>query len=257
MKILFRFWNDLRKGQNLDLYITIIIALVISVLSILGITDQNVIAAAILTTLALVSGGLLANRHDNEKIREVLTRIDQSRLSTQFFLKQGYDDSILIPHIRKAKKVFFLGSALSVLIPFLKNELEQGFESGLESRFILMKPNGAAVNLAAFRTYRNLSPAQYNEYIERSLFHLNQLSKRITTSGKIEYRVVDFLSPYGVKVFDPHLSTGRIFVTLETFRTAPPKRPYFEITRNEDEKIFDFFAEQFEMIWQTATPSKE
>ena len=76
MKVIRNFLIDIRYRQNLDIYIAVLLAFVISGLGFFQVTDLNIIASAILTILALVSISLLVNRRENESIIKGLAKIE-------------------------------------------------------------------------------------------------------------------------------------------------------------------------------------
>ena len=76
MKVIRNLIFDIRYRQNLDIYIAVLLAFVISGLGFFQITDLNIIASAILAILALVSVNLLVNRRENELIIKELTKIE-------------------------------------------------------------------------------------------------------------------------------------------------------------------------------------
>ena len=48
-------WRDLKSGRNIDIYITVGLALFISVLDVFGIVEIDIVLTAILATLALLA----------------------------------------------------------------------------------------------------------------------------------------------------------------------------------------------------------
>lgn len=57
-----KIWHDIYTGQNLDVYITVVIAIVVAVLGVTDPSKQSIVSSAILATLGLISIGLLTNR---------------------------------------------------------------------------------------------------------------------------------------------------------------------------------------------------
>ena len=76
MKVIRGLIIDIRYRQNLDIYVAVLLAFVISGLGFFQITDLNIIASAILTVLALVSLSLLINRRENETMIKGLAKIE-------------------------------------------------------------------------------------------------------------------------------------------------------------------------------------
>jgi hypothetical protein len=69
------FVADLRAGRNLELYLTGTVALVVSVLSIAGVVDLGVVAAATLAVLALLAWSGLASRHELARLGVTVSRV--------------------------------------------------------------------------------------------------------------------------------------------------------------------------------------
>ena len=67
MKVIRRIWNDIKKGENLDLYITVIIAFTIGVLSLFGYANQTLATAITLAALGILTASSLRDKHSHEK----------------------------------------------------------------------------------------------------------------------------------------------------------------------------------------------
>ena len=252
MKILRKIWDDIRTGQNLDIYVTVILSVVIAIFGVTGKATQEIIFSAILATLALISSGLLVSRHQNEETHKLISTINNSTsLSESFFVGE---DSIseIIQIIGKSRKAYFWGTTLTTHIPILEDELKKGIENGLEVRFLLIKPEGVALKMAAFRG-KDLNEKDLESDLRRNLTRLSAINAK-APQGKFECRVVDYLAPYTMYIFDMGLSSGMMLVRISTLRTSNTMRPTFRLTQKEDLKWFEFHVEQFETAWKEATP---
>jgi hypothetical protein len=69
-----RVGDDLRRGHNVELYVTMTLSLCIALLSVLAIVDIKVVSATTLAVLALLAVSGLATRHQSE---EAGRRLDQ------------------------------------------------------------------------------------------------------------------------------------------------------------------------------------
>jgi hypothetical protein len=107
MKLLSRVWKDISSGQNLDVYITVLIAIAVAVLGALDIADVTIIFSAVLATLALVSTSLLVNRHESEEIRNVFSTMKDKHSVADEFFSLGYDLEEQLRDIRNSKTVYF------------------------------------------------------------------------------------------------------------------------------------------------------
>src|SRR4051812_34877799 len=68
MKFLARLWKEITRGENLDLYLTVIVALSLTVLnlmpnSIIGFDPKSQLEPLVLAVLALLAFSMLGNRH--------------------------------------------------------------------------------------------------------------------------------------------------------------------------------------------------
>ena len=70
MKLLRRIWQDFRQGENIDLYLTVIVSIVLAVLNIVNVVPPSWIAPLNLSVLALLSFAILGNRYRIETILE-------------------------------------------------------------------------------------------------------------------------------------------------------------------------------------------
>lgn len=241
--------------QNADIYITIVVALAVAILGILGVVDDKVIFSAVLATLALVSSSLLKNRRENEELQDELSNITSKTSIVSRLFNAEYDLADVILQIRNSRIIYLWGTALTTHIPLLRDEIKQSLDKGAEIKFLLIKPHGHAVNMAIFRA-SGLGENELNSSLERNLAILNSLSKE-NSNGKLEYRVVDYLAPYAMQCFDPHLAHGKIRIILSTFQLKNILyRPSFLVSRTSDEKWFNYFIEQFNLIWNSSETYK-
>ncbi len=82
-----RIGYDIRTGQNIDVYIAIVISVIVALLSILGIVSQTIIFSTLLAIMALVPYSMLVNRQQNEETMAVLSNLKSTRsLAASFFL---------------------------------------------------------------------------------------------------------------------------------------------------------------------------
>ena len=55
MKLLNRIWQDVRRGENIDLYLTISIAIILSLLNILNLANPILVESVTLAVLGLLA----------------------------------------------------------------------------------------------------------------------------------------------------------------------------------------------------------
>ncbi|MBH8564473.1 hypothetical protein I8748_20185 [Nostoc sp. CENA67] len=253
MRLLRHVWQDIRSGQNLDIYITAPLSLVVAIFGVIGIANQSIVSAAILTVLALLLSHLLVTRNQNEQIQIALSKLEINQsLSASQLMTNGDDISEIIQLLRQSKQAYFWGTTFTTHIPLLQQYLEFGLASGLEAKFLLVQPSSNALKMAAFRA-KDVSESDLNNDLLRNIRRLDSIAIS-SKVGKLEIKVIDYLAPHVMYIFDPHLSSGQIIMRLSTLRVPDTMRPIIKITRSQDLEWFNFYVEQFEIAWQMALP---
>lgn len=72
--ILKRVWKDISQGENIDLYVTVIVAIVLVILNIAGVAPPSWLGSITLGVLALLAITSLGNRYRLDQAVERLTQ---------------------------------------------------------------------------------------------------------------------------------------------------------------------------------------
>jgi hypothetical protein len=255
MRVFQTVWHDVRTGNNLDVYITFVLAVLVAVLGIFGVADSTVVSSAVLATLALLSVNILASRWTDRELENAISNLKRSTDSVSDMFETEYDRYELRHLVRSAKQVFFWGFSFTTTIPTLNEYIQEGLLDGLEVRFLLTKPSGAAAKMATFGTSRQ-NEDDFNMSIESSLIRLSRIANT-NAPGKLEVRIVDYFPPYRIIAIDPHLPNGRMIIRIASPTRYRDGAPVLQLTKANDEKWFEFFAQQFEFIWKNAESIQE
>ena len=116
MKYLQAVWRDVRAGQNLDIYLTIIISAVIAILGIFQVVDQTIISATVLAMLALVASTLLQNRRANDLLQKRMSAMEGFELLGHE-LEDYYQQN---KALSAASTAFFWGITFEKLLPHVQ-----------------------------------------------------------------------------------------------------------------------------------------
>jgi hypothetical protein len=247
MKILRRIWQEINSGQNLDIYINIVLTVVVATLGIFGIVNQLIVSSVTLVILALLLTSLLVNRYNSEAIQSAISKLEKHETLPESFLNNKYDRHELAQALHTAHEVFFWGLDFATTIPSLSTDIQQGLASGLEVRFLLVEPDSSAGEMAILaRPEQTLE--EFNDAIRRNLNHLSRLAIN-TSPGKLEFRTVDYYPAFNITAFDPYLPTGWMLVRMVSFRE---RFPTFKLIRAKDEKWFMHIVQQFDAVWEEA-----
>jgi hypothetical protein len=249
VRVLRHIWRDLRHGENVDLYPVIVISLVATVLSQLGLASQKLIVSLLLALVGLLAIAMLVNRRQNEQLTTMLSKLEDSTVLSQRFLRKEDRVDEVARRIRMAREVWLWGTTLSAHIPALEEVIRSNLEGGLVLRVLLVQPHSSAVSMAAFRAGRK-TDSDLDSDLQRNLNRLSSMS----SAGRLEYRVIDYLGPYVLYIFDPSTDGGHAIVRLANFRGSTFDRPMFELNADSDSVWFAYFRREFEAVWEAASP---
>jgi hypothetical protein len=251
MKYLGVVWADIRAGQHLDIYLTILISAVIAILGFFQVVDQTIISAAVLAMLALIASTLLQNRRANDLLQEKMLALEGHE-----FLRRELEDYYQQNEaLSTASTALFWGITLERLVPHVEEQLQAGLQQGrLNARFLLLKPESDAVKMDAFRE-RNGNEKSTNTAINMAIDRLTRIAEAAVKPATLEIRVVDYLPPWTLVAFDPSKKKGKMFISILPFRHRIRDRPTFRLDAEKHGYWMRTFTEQFEKLWEEAEPA--
>src|SRR4051812_24449016 len=92
-----RIGHDIRTGQNIDVYVAIVISVIVALLSIFSIASQAIIFSTLLVIMALVPYSMLVSRQQNEETMAMLSNLKSTRsLAANFFYKEEHNVSEIV-----------------------------------------------------------------------------------------------------------------------------------------------------------------
>lgn len=80
-KILRLVWAEIRKGENIDQYLIILLAFLLAILNLFGITNVTWITSITLAVLGMLAIGTLVNRHITEQVIARVSELTANRES--------------------------------------------------------------------------------------------------------------------------------------------------------------------------------
>lgn len=252
LKHIKQIGHDIHTGHNIDVYIAIVLSIILALLSIFGIISQTIILSALLTIMAIVPYSMMVTRQQNEETIAMLSNLKDTRsLAAKFFHHEETDLTEIVQTIKNSQKVILWGYTLSTHIHILKEVIEKGLDRGLEVKILIIKPSGIALEMAAFRGKSRTSKNKLNKELEDNLDRLEEIKKE-RPNAKFEYKVIDYLAPYTMYIYDPHLSIGKMRVRLSALEVPNDERPTYYLTKKDDEFWFLFHLNQFDIAWEKA-----
>ncbi|WP_211244266.1 hypothetical protein [Actinospica robiniae] len=253
MRILRKVRADLGSGENIELYATVVVSVALAVLGALNVVNGQVLAAAILGTLALQAAGMLASRRQiNDLSKAVRDRAVEDASIADFLAKTKPH---LLEEVRGASEISIVGVTLSRTIRDLFDELSQRLADGATVKIALIDPRA---NVAAEAARRSTAPDQANLFENRlrPSVDLLRLLAVENPSGSFEARFLPFVPAFGLVVIDPQRPSGRIYVDIYSHRKASGDA-VFCLRPHRDMSWYQHFQDEFARVWQAGRAAGE
>lgn len=249
MNILDRILHDIKSGENIDLYVTVVAAVALVTMNVFGIVPAASLYPTVLAFLGLLSISLLGSRHRLEELRDLISGL--SGHSAPFIDEFPPDFS---NRLDDAREVWLIGTHHSAALTAYHQIFQNKLRDSGKLRFLLIDPDGAASKMAAMRFPGRVSPEQERMRILSSLQTLSAL--REIAPDKVEIRVIDFLVDYTAYVLDPESPSGMIYVERATYKTSGGARKPKFVYRKRDGRWFDHVRTEVGHLWESATDWK-
>ncbi len=253
MRTLQRIWDDIRRGENIDLYATVCAAIGLVILNLIGIASTTWIAQITLAVLGLIAISTIGNRY---RIEEVLKHLTSSAFGApKVYLTPGEmgDDGKFIDDINKAKhRIDLQGLSLSYLATNHKvlAALQKRISAGVRVRIAIMSPDNPLIDgWLGFRQFKH--PEVLRTQCRACADIFGEFQKRL---GKITGKRghFDFVlcktSPISVSLrrFDDKMHVIHFIPNLNTSET-----PVYLIRETENRELFQTYVSAFEEQFDT------
>lgn len=250
MQFFRRVWDDIVHGENIDLYLTIIVAVVVGLLALFDVaTDQ--VSSLTLAVLALIAFSNLQNRHQNELLIEKLDASSRTTISLDDIFEQ--DAPKLANRLRTAKNIAHNGMTLVGTSNSLLSVFADCMANGGHIRLLTIDADSPAIAVAATRFRKH----QDTELLKREAMHaLDNFQYLIDLSdNNFDIRLSASVPPYSIWIIDAGLPTAEIWVGLYPYRAY--LEPWLQVSPTKDKAMYAFFNEQFELMWQASKQADE
>ena len=230
--------------KNAFILVTVISAILITIwgglTQSLGLGDQ-----VILTLLALLAVDTFIERLG--ALKEISENVNfiRSKIGLKGFL---HDRSSEMPPLERylegAREFFVSGGSLAGLVPEYR-EFFREISERCALRFVLFNPNSPALEAAA--NWAGAPPERFKKEIEVTLLILGEL---MADGAPLEVRLNNSIPALSVMVVDGSAPHGKIRVDVNPHRCPPSRRPFFELTRREDERFYPLFYQRYQALWE-------
>jgi hypothetical protein len=239
MRVLQRVWKDIRKGKNIDLYVTIVVAIALTALNLIGPAFQAHLAPITLGVLALLAITSLGNRY---RVEELLRK--HSHSLDDFYLEEypaSYKEDF-----EAAEELWLVGISLHRTIQNNYSAVERKLQQGHRVRVLLVHPEGPGIKMAVQRNYayREVEPKSNDVRLTLQLL----CNLRNVASGGLEIRTIQYPLAYGVTAVNPDTTSGILYLEHYCFRVSSDSWPRF-VLRASDGRWYGFFRREARALW--------
>lgn len=245
MNFVKRIWGDICKGENVDLYLIIVVSITVGVIGLLGIAKEK-IAPLTLVVLALLAFAGLKGRYLFEELAEKLKRKTAGEISLDEVFLQS--PPVSQERLRKAKSIYHNGISLVGTSNSLLGVFSSCLANGGIIRLLLVDHENPCLEVAAQRFQKH----QDYEMLKREVEHALDNFKSLLASNESNLHINLFsaVPAYSIWVVDAGTPNAEIWVDLYSFRDE--FEPRLHLLPQKDKEMFEFFSRQFELMWQSS-----
>jgi hypothetical protein len=241
MKILKQIWDDVSRGENIDVYLTIVGAVALSALSLLGIALGEKIAGVTLAVLALLAINTLVTRHKLDRLLELQTTIK--------WFQEEYPKTVN-NDIENARELWLVGYHLEGTLRDRLVTFKQKLERGEKIKIILLNPESEAALYANESLYVPMAPGLFKQRIEISLDTIKQMSKDYPAN--LEVRLSSSPVPFGAYAMNLDAPNAVMYIEIYKYKSEI-KEPHFVLYK-KDVTWFKLYHDQLNALWKNAKP---
>jgi hypothetical protein len=225
-------FGEIRRGENVDLYVTVAAAIAVTLLGVSGVNAGQWRDSLTVALLALFAVALLGNRRRLDTLLHTA-----SPFVTTF--PQDYPD-----RISQSSHVWIVGVNLSVMLPPIYDNIRQQLARRGSVRALLVQPGSDAVKVAALSNIPPMEAESNDAAIRQSIVQLRALAAE--GGGSLEIRTVEHVLPFGAVMIDPETPEGCLYVRHYPYRSAVKQ---LVLTPRSGEWWL-FYRQQIESLWR-------
>jgi hypothetical protein len=243
--------KDMRNGENIEIYITEIICLVVVVLGFCDKVPSSIVTAVILFAIGVLLYDVPANKSLFRKLYKFLQDTEARWEAKAYFKDRSEYDNSFEATISNAEEVYFLGpSLMSVWSRSQYIREEKLTKQGANIRILVLDPESSAIESSA--KCMNEKPENLKSDINRTISCVKQWKTVI--NGSFELREMVANPNYSMVLLDPDKPNGKIFVEFIGYDSRLDLRPHIELTRQHDYKWYSYFREQYDKLRKDSLP---
>lgn len=242
-----RAWSEIKRGENVDLYVTVTVAVLLVFLTIVPVPGDwvnRLPTPLMIAVLALLAISMVGTRH---RLDDIASRTTISQGIT--FLNE-FPNS-LPSDIAGADELWFVGMSLVRTTRNQLKDIEQVLSGGGSVHILVINPDGIAHEIADARSYLSRSAQSLRNDILSTLDIYCSL--QASYPDRVDIRTIEYALDHLLIAVDVHRSTGIIYVSNYSFRTPSASKPKFVLTA-QHATWYDFYRNELQLLFAASQP---
>jgi Ca2+/Na+ antiporter len=232
-------FDDLLAFRNIETYVTVLIAVVVIVLSLV----QDVVPLNIQMAVLLAAVALLVLKSATQERR---------RIDLDDVLQDRQDFRPLREFIRGGRTLWVYGASAVNVIRSADEIKTEILDRGGELRVLMQDPNEIASLTILEQQLDKIHDLRGD--IQQVHDTLGRLL-RVAGQARIEHRLLPYSPGFSMIIVDPEGRDGRLVVEFYGYSNEQIKeRMHIEIHRDNSQHWFDYWKHQYEVMWDSAHP---
>jgi hypothetical protein len=237
-----RAGHEIRRGENLDAYLTITVSIALAVLNLAGIVSTEKVLGALLAVLALLATGTLVTRARLDALAGARESARSPVLLTTFPPSHEED-------LQGDGDLYLGGVSLTSTVPSILHALERRLRFGSVVRILVVQPASPAEELAENRLGIQADHARRTAQTRGTLTHLERLHASV--GGRLEVRVTTEELSFGWTHIAPGTSRASLYLQYYAYKIQRLENMKM-VLRPADGQWYDFHVDQLEAFWDNA-----
>lgn len=252
--------REIRRGENIDLYLTILLAIVVGVLGVFGVVGWEKISAVILATLALLAGSLLTNRRTADgltaalgDIKIAIEKLINRRCSLNDLFKKRAELPTLQQQLEDAQSIEICGMSQLAVATTYRSFLLQKVRAGCTLRLLMLNPKNQDLMDMIEPFVPNHNVQEHTRAILLALDYLER-EQELFNSPLVEICLYDKPLAHAMLVINRQKADARVRVEMYMRSTEPAESPGFYVFKKDEPSWFRALEVEFDDHWTNAKP---
>lgn len=168
----------------------------------------------------------------------------------------------LRPFLQKALQIDLCGVTLTGTLNKEYGTIRERLQAGAKVRVLIIDPDSLAIEMTAQRTANPIDLEYHRTRLDASLRELAYMYKRMSDfkppkgirPGSLSVRLMPYAPSFGILSMDAKQKDGNAFVEIFPHKFGYMTPIVFELTPERDQDWYDYFNQQFEVMWDAAKP---